>query len=129
MANGLTFGQKWAIYLLMAPHETTTNNDGKSSFRVAVEAAAGSATDWTPALTQVAGQLIDPTITSLPGTALGVTLPPNFTAQNLRVTLGFTTLEDDPDMGPCPNGVTLASGSADAQKAIVQALLPMTGPA
>lgn len=128
MANGLTFGQKWAIYLLMAPHNTTMNNDGKSAFRVAVEQAAGSAADWTPALTQVASQLIDPSITSLPGTALGVTLPPGFSAQNLRVTLGFTALEYDPDMGPCPNGVTLASGTADAQKAIVQALLPMAGP-
>jgi hypothetical protein len=122
----LTYGQKWAFYTLMATHPTTANNDGKSQLRVDVEKDANGAADLQPSLVKLVNARFG---LAIPAANIG-TLPQNFTAVQLRKSLGFTDNEYDPTMGPCPDGTTdVGTGKKfDHQLAIALAILPLTGP-
>jgi len=123
----MTYGQKWAVYTLMAMHSKTS--DGMSDLLTSVlqynkngipaNAATGAnavpaPVPWNQALAQAVRDQVDPTIqdadignlASLDGAAL-------------RNALGIAGY--DPNQGPCPKGTD--------QKAIASALLRMTGPA
>lgn len=123
----LTYGMKWTIYMLMATHPTTANNDGKSQLRADLEAAAGASPDLRPALVNTVNAKIGLAISTAD---LPKPLPPNFSAKQLRDALGFGDNEYDPTMGPCPNGTTLPDGSTfDHQLGIANAILNLKGPA
>jgi len=122
----LTYGQKWAFYTLMATHPTTANNDGKSQLRVDIEAEANGAADLQPSLVKIANDRFDLDIDPADVGAL----PQDFTADQLRKALGFSTEDYDPTMGPCPDSSTAIGSDVrlDNQLAIAQALLDMDGP-
>jgi hypothetical protein len=121
----LTYGQKWAIYSLMATHTTTAKENGKSKLRVAFEKAAGAKPDWSEDLRQTANHQLG--LNLQPGSLLP--LPPTSTSDELRTSLGFTAAEYDPTMGPCPGTTSIigTTKTSDHQLAIARALLGMTG--
>lgn len=120
----LSYGQKWAVYMLMGTHPST-GEDGKSQLRVSVEQAAGGSADLSGALTDAVNQQLG--FKLAPGSI--APLPANFTAHQLRNSLGFAHDDYDPNLGPCPGFTNDAAKSErmDNQLAIAQALVAMQG--
>jgi len=132
-SKSLTYGQKWAIYLLLAEHAGMRGT--KSQFRRTIEDyVKNHKLPLRDAVEKAAREQIDPNI------EVGSIGPlQSLAAEDLRAALLFDGGVYDPNMGPCPDGPAapppgggppppVQSEKLDHQTPIVRALLSMTGP-
>lgn len=120
----LTYGQRWAMYLLLMQHDGDTP-DSKSQFRTDVETDYNTMS-YHDAVVKEAKSQISSTIQD---GDIGTDIP-SLGASDLRTALG---LNDGyfyiPGSNPCPDTATVNGNPFDHQKAIVTALLGMPDPA
>ena len=118
----LTYGQQWAIYMLLAQHDGV---DGiKSQFRTDVEnlmVQRGMAP--RDAVIQTAQASLANTIRPADFGPI-----PSLAAEDLRTGLGMGIAFYIPGSGTCPDAPVSAGQTLNHQKAIAAALLAMTGP-
>ncbi len=87
-------GHKWAIYMLMAKHDSTP--EGKSQFRTRVDELVAGGKTPHEALTTASREHVNPAI------ADGDVGPLNsFSSKDLRAALDINGY--DPSLGPCPS--------------------------
>ncbi len=130
----ITYGARWAIYLLTGEHKTAAAVPAGiqpglsvSHFKQKVLAYNGANADMVPALTRAAQEDMDPGIV-----AADFRAPlQNFSAESLRYSLNLDGgAYYDPGQGTCPSVGTTSKGFVvDHQKALITALLGARDPA